>query len=122
MASDAPWHSFYNTKTWKLRRMVQLQNHPLCALCLERNIIRAARIVHHVTPHEGDWELFRLGELASLCKQHHDGLAQSEERRGFNKGCDVNGAPIADRWQRKQPFSTPASNGGNMSREKPSGV
>jgi hypothetical protein len=87
--------------------MVQLQNHPLCALCLERNIIKAARVVHHLEPHGGDWELFRLGELQSLCKEHHDGIAQSEERRGFNKGCNVDGSPIADRWQRKQPFSIP---------------
>ena len=43
----------------------------------------------------------------SLCKEHHDEIAQSEERHGFNKGCDVHGKPSADRWQRKQPFSIP---------------
>jgi 5-methylcytosine-specific restriction enzyme A len=88
------YHWMYNTALWRARRINHLQHHPLCDLCLARGDIVAATVVHHTTPHGGNWEAFVFTPLQSLCQPCHDGLTQSIERRGFNKGCDVNGAPL----------------------------
>jgi 5-methylcytosine-specific restriction enzyme A len=97
------FHNFYNSKTWKLRRLVQLQNHPLCAMCLERGIIKAAVIAHHVIPHRGDWEAFRTGELASTCKPCHDIHGQHEDKYGYRKVVDINGKPIDPEHPARKP-------------------
>jgi predicted kinase len=115
MATESPFHNFYKTKTWLLRRLVQLQNRPLCAMCKINGRIKAASIAHHIVPHLGDWEAFRTGELESLCKECHDSLGQFHDKHGYSKACDINGKPIDpehpafDRVPRRtlQPFSIP---------------
>jgi 5-methylcytosine-specific restriction protein A len=93
----------YNTPLWRARRLYQLRQHPLCALCLERKDIVVAEVAHHIEPHRGDWERFVSIPLQSLCKPCHDGIVQSQERLGFSKGCDVHGAPLAaHRFEKKK--------------------
>jgi 5-methylcytosine-specific restriction enzyme A len=96
------YHWMYNTALWRARRINHLQHHPLCDLCLARGDIVAATVVHHTTPHGGNWEAFVSTPLQSLCTCHNS-LVQSEERLGFKKGVDVHGAPhCADWFERKK--------------------
>jgi hypothetical protein len=101
-AGNSEHNWMYGTALWRARRVSYRQQHPLCELCLKDNRIVAAEVVHHTVPHKGNWELFVSVPLQSLCKQHHDSIVQSQERLGFVKGCDINGAPLcADRWEKK---------------------
>jgi len=45
----------YDSPQWQARRQQQLQRHPLCAACLQDNVIKAATVAHHVQDHKGDW-------------------------------------------------------------------
>jgi hypothetical protein len=53
--------------------------HPMCAMCKQRGIDRAATVCNHVTRHEGNYDLFWSGPFNSLCKQCHDGDQQRIE-------------------------------------------
>lgn len=98
--SDAAeaYRALYKTGRWKRLRAWQLQRRPLCAMCEKIGCITAATIADHVTPHRGDTELFFDGRnLQSLCKTHHDGVKQSEERRGFSTEVAADGWPTDPR-------------------------
>jgi hypothetical protein len=47
---------------------------PLCALCLERGHVVPATVADHLRSHKGDYAVFRLGELRSLCCACHNAL------------------------------------------------
>jgi 5-methylcytosine-specific restriction endonuclease McrA len=87
-------HPFYKTRYWIQKRARQLREHPLCAYHLRDGVVKAAEIVHHVTPHRGDWGIFCRSEIMSLCKPCHDGLAKSIECRGYDKTIGVDGWPV----------------------------
>lgn len=42
----------YNSKEWQELRAMKLRSQPLCEMHLKRDIIVAARCVHHITPIE----------------------------------------------------------------------
>ena len=86
------YHYLYGRR-WRTRRLAHLRQHPLCASCAEHGLVTAATVAHHTTPHKGDRELFMSSPLESLCAQCHDSLYQSIERLGYDKGCDIHGAP-----------------------------
>jgi len=72
------WRKFYGCKEWKKLREAKLMEQPLCEMCLENDIIRAATDVHHVyefsngATEEDQWKLFLdYTNLMSLCKQCH---------------------------------------------------
>jgi 5-methylcytosine-specific restriction protein A len=90
---DGGYQWLYYTKRWKLHRLRQLQQHPLCAACLADNHIKAASVAHHVHDHRGDYKLFFSSPLESLCKECHDNLKQGSHVLGYQRGCDVNGKP-----------------------------
>jgi len=52
-------HRWYCTASWQRRRRHQFRVQPLC---------------EHIEPHRGNFELFRLGKLRSLCAECHDSL------------------------------------------------
>jgi 5-methylcytosine-specific restriction enzyme A len=83
----------YDTKRWKLKRLHQLRRHPLCAACLQDNVVKAATVAHHVIDHRGDYKLFFSSPLESLCKPCHDNIEQGSQVLGYQRGCDVNGKP-----------------------------
>lgn len=87
------YRHLYKTARWQKDRLAQLDEFPLCALCLEYGEVVAATIVDHVEPHRGNEELFFNGKKQSLCKPCHDGPKQREEAAGKLIGCDVNGFP-----------------------------
>ena len=91
MSSSQPW---YGTKRWQIKRKQQLQQQPLCALCLQEHRVTAATVADHVVPHKGDYNLFWHGELQSLCSTHHNATKQRIDKRGYDTACDVDGRPI----------------------------
>lgn len=70
----------YNTSRWKDLRLNYLSTHPLCNVCLnEKNIVRSATEVHHVTPiskaGQNVQKILELGfnplNLEALCTECH---------------------------------------------------
>lgn len=66
---------------WRKARKVFLSEHPLCVECLKNNIITAAVVVDHITPHRGNKKLFwDESNWQSLCKSCHDNKTMTEDR------------------------------------------
>jgi 5-methylcytosine-specific restriction enzyme A len=84
----------YYTGRWQRLRLHQLQIEPLCEICKDKGLTTAAEVVHHLTPHKGDKNIFFLSKLQSLCKHCHDGITQHEERAGYSNEIGVDGYPI----------------------------
>lgn len=79
---------------WRKAREDYLRSHPLCVMCRDQNLLTGATVVDHKVPHKGDQTLFwDQDNWQSLCKPHHDGAKQSEERSGRVPGCDAAGLP-----------------------------
>jgi 5-methylcytosine-specific restriction endonuclease McrA len=91
VSSSQPW---YGTKRWQIRRKQQLQQQPLCALCLQEHRVPAATVADHITPHKGDYNLFWHGPLQSLCENCHSRFKQRVEIHGYSNAVDVHGRPI----------------------------
>ena len=77
------WRAWYKTSRWQKLRAAHLAANPLCAFCDRDGIATPALICDHVEPHRGDAERFWSGPFQSLCKPHHDGEKQRQERRGL---------------------------------------
>ena len=87
--------SLYSRHQWQDLRARQLRMHPLCLFCLKQGYTVAANVVDHIRPHRGDPALFHDPDnLQSLCKQHHDGAKQEQEKSGTLRGSDANGYPL----------------------------
>ena len=65
-------------------------------MCERSGQLTAATVVDHIKAHKGDEYLFfDPDNLASLCKQHHDGAKQKAEKRGVQEiGCETDGVPL----------------------------
>lgn len=87
------WKHFYDSGFWQRRRRLQLLAHPLCAYCAADGLVTRASIVDHIEPHRGDWNLFCLGQLQSLCASCHNSRKQSDEARGYTVTVDDDGWP-----------------------------
>lgn len=83
----------YNSRRWRMRRVSQLKAHPLCKRCMDRGLVTAASVAHHIVPHRGDPVLFYTGALRSVCKQCHDSVEQSIEKTGSATEVGVDGWP-----------------------------
>ena len=84
----------YATARWKRTRAHQLAIEPLCRMCKEAGRVSAATVCDHVDPRSKDTEEgFFAGPFASLCKPHHDGAKQQQERTGYHVGVDASGYP-----------------------------
>ena len=97
-------HAHLYDRKWRKRREKQLQAHPLCRLHLEmRGEVVPATVADHITPHNGDPELFK-GALQSLCATCHNSYKQELEKSGRFRGCDLNGYPLdpAHPWNRER--------------------
>jgi hypothetical protein len=46
----------------------------LCEICLQSSRVVPATVADHVESHHGDYALFRLGKLRSLCVECHNSL------------------------------------------------
>jgi 5-methylcytosine-specific restriction enzyme A len=88
------WIGFYRTAFWLRRRKLQLNAHPLCRMCASRGVVTPATVADHVQPHKGDWNLFALGDLQSLCAACHNSAKRSIELRGFSNEVGIDGRPL----------------------------
>ena len=71
-------HKLYNTQRWRDLRIGYLIAHPFCEECG-----RIATIVHHMTPHNGDVDLFHdPNNLESLCPSCHAMAHDNQPGRG----------------------------------------
>ena len=76
----------YQTSNWKKLRLAQITNHPLCQICLDKGIIKAAVDVHHIISFMTTNDLLKRNELAfnpdnllSLCKECHQMIHNTPE-------------------------------------------
>ena len=97
------WDRFYGTTYWQRRRRLQLRTFPLCRFCLAGGVTTAATVVDHVAPHKGNWNLFVLGELQSLCAPCHDSRKAIIELRGYDITVDQDGWPLDPRHPANRP-------------------
>lgn len=75
-----PWRAWYWTAEWRRIAKQQLDDEPLCAMCLAEGTVTAAGVCDHVEPHRGDPVKFWHGRRQSLCAHHHSSVKQREER------------------------------------------
>lgn len=89
---------------WQKARLTFLAANPVCIRCEARGIMTPATVVNHRIPHRGDLKLFwNRRNWEAVCKPHHDGEIQSEERSGIVRGVDASGRPTdpSHPWNRK---------------------
>lgn len=89
--------NWYGTSIWQRRRTLQLQQHPLCAMCLAQGVTTLATVADHVESHGSDWNKFRLGKLQSVCKPCHDRHKRVLDERGYTCDVDNDGWPTDPR-------------------------
>ena len=66
---------------WTKARATFLRQHPWCVMCMRAGQYLRATVVDHIVPHRGDPKLFwDEANWQPLCKRHHDGDKQREER------------------------------------------
>jgi len=87
------WDHWYGKAVWQHRRMLQLIEHPLCAICARKGWVSIATVVDHVQPHRGDWTKFKTGAIQSLCKLCHDTEKKTVEIRGYSTEIGLDGWP-----------------------------
>jgi 5-methylcytosine-specific restriction endonuclease McrA len=93
MGRLSQWHDWYKTSGWAKRRAYQLRIAPLCKMCLDKGELVPARVADHVEPHRGNYNLFVLGALQSLCFDCHDRKKRGAELRGYGSEMDEHGWP-----------------------------
>jgi len=70
---------------WRKAAKGFLDLNPLCRMCLERGVIRAASVVDHIIPHKGDQRLFwDRGNWQALCETDHNKKTATEDG-GFGR-------------------------------------
>ena len=100
-----PSVAWYKSPAWKIRKRDQRAMQPLCELCLADGVTRLMAIVDHHPPHRDDYAQFFTGPVRSLCKPHHDSVAQADEARGFSVQTGADGWPTDD----QNPFNSGAT-------------
>jgi len=99
------WNDWYGYRRWRKRRAHQLRVEPWCRSCEARGLTVVATQVDHITRHNGDWNLFWLSPLQSLCKDCHDSTKRHVEHLGFDpKAVGDDGWPT----DRRHPANTRA--------------
>ena len=75
------------TYQWRKARLQFLASNPLCVYCRDRDkLIKAADVVDHIKPHNGDEQLFwNVSNWQALCHQHHNTVKAEEEGRHKQK-------------------------------------
>jgi len=75
---------FYSSPAWKKLRKIQLNEQPLCAMCLKKNIIKQAEMVDHIVPIQINWSLRLVkSNLQSLCNRCH-AIKTAEDKKKYN--------------------------------------
>lgn len=78
---DKEFKKLYNCKAWRNTRADVLAYEPMCRECAKQGINNVATDVDHVTPHNGNTELFWNREnMQPLCKRCHSSKTMHETR------------------------------------------
>lgn len=79
---------YYNTSLWKKIRKYQIENNPLCKICLDNNIITPATQVHHLVSflsgytEDDKMKLFTASDnLISICAKCHGELHANKQHK-----------------------------------------
>jgi len=103
------YRALYATKHWKaLRQLILTRDSFMCQYNGCGTNLKSGRdqpnsaVVHHITPHKGDLELFfEPDNLQSVCWACHSGPIQREEIHGFSTEISETGWPIDPRHPSK---------------------
>ena len=72
----------YNRR-WQKARLSFLRKHPLCSMCNQLGVAKAATVVDHIIPHRDNHKLFwDTANWQALCKPCHDRHKQAQENSG----------------------------------------
>lgn len=67
---------------WRIVSKQYLQSNPYCVDCLSKDIVKASKVVDHIIPHKGDYDLFwDQDNWQALCKQCHDSKTAKHDGR-----------------------------------------
>lgn len=105
------YRKWYNTAAWRRIRVAHLATEPLCRRCKVNGVLndgsrsmdgnrqtnrrRRHLVVNHIGGHGGDRQKFLTGPFETLCPDHHDIVAQAEEKGGDREPIDPKtGLPI----------------------------
>ena len=77
---ESETRALYKTMRWQRVRQAQLNEQPLCEMCLDRDKVTAATVCHHRIPHRGDVVRFWSGPFGSLCDPCHNSEGQRQDR------------------------------------------
>lgn len=87
--SDKDIQKIYQTKTWRELRKAYLMQHPLCEMCLGKDVVKPTQEIHHkvpistgTTPEEMMDIAFDSNNLIGLCKECHHEI-HKEMKSGF---------------------------------------
>jgi 5-methylcytosine-specific restriction enzyme A len=92
--TNGNYAKWYKTTAWRARRDHQLKVEPLCRMCAALGKLTPATVVDHVEAHRGDYNLFALGALQSLCWDCHSRHKQSIDIHGYSRAVDASGWPL----------------------------
>ena len=100
--AENPWRKWYSNAPWAKAKRRQLARQPLCEMCEGRGRTVPATIVHHRTPHRGDWAKFIDRTTSQALHACHNSTAQSAERMGYSDEVGPDGCPVDPRhpWNR----------------------
>ena len=85
----------YDSSEWRKMRDRQLAKHPLCDMCLRRELYVPATVADHIIPHRNNLKLFYdIDNLQSLCETCHNSRKRMIEKHGYSQACDINGLPL----------------------------
>jgi 5-methylcytosine-specific restriction endonuclease McrA len=85
--------TWYKSRRWERRRLLQLKQFPMCAMCKKEGKDFAANVADHVIPHREDPQKFWFSALQSLCDRHHSSSKQQLENKGFINDIGDDGWP-----------------------------
>jgi 5-methylcytosine-specific restriction endonuclease McrA len=96
------YRKLYKTKAWSaLRKRVLLRDgfkcqHKGCGAFVKNGRLHPrSAVVHHLTPHKGDLDLFYdIDNLQLVCWTCHSGDIQSIESKGFDTEIGDDGWPV----------------------------
>ncbi len=78
--------AFYNSWPWRKKRKQQLQAHPLCKHCSEKDIVTQATVADHIIPISLGGSKFDDDNLQSLCEKCHNAKSAAESRAARGMG------------------------------------
>lgn len=100
----------YKLQRWRRKAARQLKSEPVCRYCRRAGLLNDGTlkpdgtvqdnpnarglVADHIVPHRGNDVRFWTGDLQTLCRPHHNGTKQIEERRGFTVEVDASGWPV----------------------------